>query len=120
MGGAKTTEGLLAIDDPIESLKVFGANVYTVFPDSQPVGSLCKKVDKLQEARKEGHTAVQELYDNYIKGRRHVWRIVLKRKEFPLCLFLSCVEDGAAKALVLLLKFRSITYQLHEFPIEAS
>merc|ERR1712118_132056 len=32
--GAKTTEGLLAIDDPIESLKVFGANVYTVFPDS--------------------------------------------------------------------------------------
>eukprot|EP00213_Chloropicon_mariensis_P005787 CAMPEP_0197476282 /NCGR_PEP_ID=MMETSP1309-20131121/7593_1 /TAXON_ID=464262 /ORGANISM="Genus nov. species nov., Strain RCC998" /LENGTH=474 /DNA_ID=CAMNT_0043016501 /DNA_START=240 /DNA_END=1664 /DNA_ORIENTATION=- len=65
--GAKTTEGLLAIDDPIESLKVFGANVYTVFPDSQPVGSLCKKVDKLQEARKEGHTAVQELYDNYIK-----------------------------------------------------
>merc|ERR1712072_498710 len=57
--GAKTWEGLLAIDDPIESLKVFGANVYTVFPDSQPVGSLCKKVDKLQEARNEGHAAVK-------------------------------------------------------------
>ncbi|QDZ20153.1 patatin/phospholipase-like protein [Chloropicon primus] len=60
--GSLNTERMLWEDCPQRQRETFGANVFTLFPETQPVGSLSRNVEKLQEARMEGHTAVQDLY----------------------------------------------------------
>ncbi len=61
--GTRRTERLLWEEDLEESRRQFGgANVYTLFPQSQPIGSLCKKKEKIQEARNYGHQAIQDLF----------------------------------------------------------
>lgn len=59
--GSRVTEKMLGIDCPQESAELFGAHVYTLFPEAQPVGSLCKKVNKLKLAKEQGHDAVTNL-----------------------------------------------------------
>ena len=60
--GSYSTEELLGRESEVEVREGFGAEVYTLFPDEQPVGSLCRKVNKLWEARQQGHDKIEELF----------------------------------------------------------
>jgi len=70
--GTRLTERMLCVEDLEESRKLFGgANVYTLFPESQPIGSLCKKKEKIQKARNYGHQAIQDLFLQIISNNNN-------------------------------------------------
>ena len=71
--GSLATEQWLSQDCPKGVSESFGAHVYTVFPEAQPIGSLCKKKEKLQEARNMGHDAIAELLDRILLDYPTSW-----------------------------------------------
>jgi predicted patatin/cPLA2 family phospholipase len=62
--GSRVTEAMLGIQCPEESAEAFGAHVYTLFPDVQPVGSLSKNSQKLWKAREQGHEAISKMVND--------------------------------------------------------